>query len=112
MVMRIHEGHDLWGKDRYSIPSCAVVGASDTGTGYKSMANSFEVEKELERFRRDMLVAIGVHSKVTFTVSAGAPRRIKRWVIVSESRHIAATEFACGWLVKHEKDTKHVHDAL
>lgn len=103
--------HRIDGWRGYWIPAKAVAGASDTGSWDDSPAPSSEVAKEVERFRREVLRANGIRSKVVF----GATSNVfagKRWIVVLDGNDFErAAQLTIDWIEEHYGDTQYVHDA-
>lgn len=81
----------------YSIPSCAVAGASDTGMWSDSPCPSNGVKAEIRRFQREVLRPLGIKSRTR----SGSSSNVfcgKRWVCVSPDDFQRAAEATQRWL--------------
>lgn len=109
--LRRHTGQDPWGRDSYNIPQFAVVGSSDCGTAPDSPANSERVNAELQRFQDDLLNDTGIASDRSQPTESGNVFMVKQWVEVSKDDWQRAADYAREWLLNHDDDTRHIHDA-
>lgn len=94
----------------YWIPALAVAGASDTGTYSDSPCPSYEVAKELNRLRKEVLRPAGIKSRTRW----GSTSNLfcaKRWLVVSREDFPRAAAHVAEWLEENRHTTSYVHDA-
>ena len=94
----------------HMIPSCALVGASDTGTCSDSPCRTEDAIAEITRFRLEVLRPLRIQSRMRF----GATSNVfcaKRWLVVSPADFSLAAEAAVAWLSEHDHDLHLLHDA-
>jgi len=94
----------------YSVPACAVVGASDTSTFSDSPCPSDKVAAELTRFGKEVLHKLGIKYRTVYGKSSNV-FCAKRWVVVNEASFNTAAFAALKWLEEHKEDTNFIHDA-
>lgn len=94
----------------YSIPGRAVAGASDTGMWEDSPARSDLVKAELDRYRKEVLRANGIRSRIRHTQSSNV-FMVKHWVVVSEEDFDRAAQLTVDWLADNYATTEYVHEA-
>ena|ERR1035437_7167734 len=94
----------------YMVPSCAIVGASDTGNTPDSPCPSPDVKKELARFGKEVLRPLGIKYKTRFGNSSNV-FCTKRWLCVNKASFDVAARAALKWLEAHKFDTSYIHDA-
>lgn len=94
----------------YSIPAKAIAGSSDTGMWDDSPAPSDKVKAELDRFRKEVLRANGIRSRIRHTQSSNV-FMVKHWVVVSEEDFDRAAQLTVDWLDEHDDDLNYIHSA-
>lgn len=102
--------HRIDGWRGYWMPASAVAGASDTGTWDDSPAPTPLVKSEIERFRKEVLRANGIRSRVQFGTTSNVFAG-KRWVVVSPADFDRAAQLAVDWFEIHDRDTDYIHSA-
>lgn len=103
-----HHHYDGW--RGHVIPALAIAGASDTGGWEDSPAPTKEVEKEIRRFRAEVLEPLGIPSAVEDGETSNA-FCVKRWITVAAEDFVRAAAAAEKWLADHKTDTEYIHDA-
>lgn len=94
----------------YSVPACAVVGASDTGTSPDSPCPSGVVAAELARIGKEVLHPLGIKYRTVWGESSNC-FCAKRWLVVKKASFNTAAYAVLKWLDEHDSDTEYVHDA-
>ena len=94
----------------YSVPACAIVGASDTGSSYDSPCPSKDVVKELARFGHEVLHPLGIKYRTRYGNSSNV-FCAKKWLVVKKEFFNTAACAALKWLEEHRSDTHFIHDA-
>lgn len=105
--------HRIDGWRGYSIPGCAVAGASDTGTWDDSPCPTPEVRAELRRFMRTVLRPAGIHSRIRYGVSSNV-FCAKAWVCVSAADWPRAFDLANTYIDDDDRgprSLRYLHDA-
>ena len=102
--------HRIDGWRGFSIPACAVAGASDTGMYSDSPCPSVTAKAEIRRFQRECLRPAKIRSRTRF----GSTSNVfcgKRWVVVDREDFNRAAALAVDWLRAHERDTRFIFEA-
>jgi hypothetical protein len=110
---RFHRGSDGWGRDSYEIPRYAVAGMSYTGEWSDSPCDGATVKEEIQRFRKEVLKPLGIHSRKQHTQS-GNIFMVKMWVVVDGADFPAAARAAAAWFDERGNGpagTRLIHDA-
>lgn len=101
--------HRIDGWRGYSIPGCAVLGASDTGTWEDSPCPTPKVRAELHGFMKSALRPAGIRSRIRYGTSSNVFCG-KAWVCVSTKDHARAMELAETYLETHH-ELRYAHTA-
>jgi hypothetical protein len=94
----------------YWTPALAVAGASDTGTYSDSPCPSYEVAKELNRLRKEVLRPAGIKSRTRWGNTSNL-FCAKRWLVVNRADFAKAAALVSEWLVHNRYTTSYIHDA-
>ena len=102
--------HKIDGWRGYWVPALAIAGASDTGTYGDSPCPSYEVTKELNRLRKEVLRPAGIASRTRWGNSSNL-FCAKKWLAVSQADFARAALLAKEWLDENRRTTSYIHDA-
>lgn len=94
----------------YWTPALAVAGASDTGTYSDSPCPSYEVVRELNRLRKELLRPAGIKSRIRWGNTSNL-FCAKRWLVVSRTDFAKAAALVAEWLEENRHTTSYIHDA-
>lgn len=94
----------------YWVPALAVAGSSDTGSYPDSPCPSSEVNKELTRIRKEVLLPLGIKSRSRIGNSSNL-FCVKRWLVVSKQDFQKAALAVVEWLNDNRSSTYFVHGA-
>jgi hypothetical protein len=101
---KIHGWRGYWS------PALAVAGASDTGTYSDSPCPSYEVAKELNRLRKEVLRPAGIKSRTRWGNTSNL-FCAKRWLVVNRGDFARAAALVEAWLEENRCNTSYIHDA-
>lgn len=93
----------------YLIPARAIAGASDTGMAWDSPAPTDRVDKEIARFRHEVLRPAGIKSRVRTTQSSNA-FMVKRWLVVAREDFQRAAQLTMQSSI-NDGSYHYLHDA-
>lgn len=103
--------HKIDGWRGYWMPARAIAGSSDTGNWDDSPCPSGEVKDEVARFRKEVLRANGIRSRIRYGTTSNVFCG-KRWIVVSDPADFPrAAQLAADWLDAHDHELRYLHSA-